>query len=55
MPTATLSFFTYYVLKKPEVLRKLRAELDEVLGGEVPQLSDFNKLPYLTGTSLFQR
>ncbi|KAI0729796.1 cytochrome P450 [Fomitopsis betulina] len=46
--SATLSFFTYYVLKKPEVLRKLRAELDEVLGGEVPQLGDFNKLPYLT-------
>lgn len=48
---ATLSFLTYFVLKKPEVLRKLRAELDEVLGNEPPQLSDLNKLPYLAGAS----
>lgn len=48
---ATLSFLTYFVLKKPEVLRKLRAELDEVLGNEPPLLSDLNKLPYLAGAS----
>ena len=52
-PTATLSFFTYYVLKKPEVLRKLRAELDQVLGDEPPQLTDLNKLPYLAGAPVW--
>ncbi|KZT69908.1 cytochrome P450 [Daedalea quercina L-15889] len=46
--SSTLSFLTYFILKKPEVLRKLRAEVDAVLGDEQPQIGDLNKLPYLT-------
>nr|AJP77023.1 inducible nitric oxide synthase-like protein [Inonotus obliquus] len=43
-----LTFATYYLLKNPSCLQKLREELDEVLGSEDPSLEDLGKLPYLT-------
>ncbi|KAH9922456.1 cytochrome P450 [Fomitopsis serialis] len=46
--SSTLSFLMYFILKKPEVMRKLREEIDEVLGDEPPQIGDLTKLPYLT-------
>lgn len=45
-----MTFMIYYLLKNPEAMRKLRAEIDEVLGGRPVQCEDFSKLPYLTGT-----
>ncbi|CCM04888.1 uncharacterized protein FIBRA_07084 [Fibroporia radiculosa] len=44
---ATLSFTLYYLLKNPEAMRKLRQEVDEVLGDQPPQLQDLSKLTYL--------
>ncbi|KAH9922470.1 cytochrome P450 [Fomitopsis serialis] len=44
----TLSFLTYYLLKHPHVIRKLREEVDEVFGDRPPQVDDLGKLPYLT-------
>ncbi|KAF9812238.1 hypothetical protein IEO21_06278 [Rhodonia placenta] len=46
--SSTLSFATYYILKNPEAARKLREEVDDVLGDQPIQLGDLNKLPYLT-------
>ncbi|KAK7038997.1 hypothetical protein VNI00_010389 [Paramarasmius palmivorus] len=43
-----MSFMTYYLIKNPHVMRKLQAEVDEVLGGQPPQLQDLSKMPYLT-------
>ena len=43
-----LAFATYYLLKNPTCLQKLREELDEVLGAEEPALEDIGKMPYLT-------
>ena len=43
-----LSFFTYEVLKHPDVLFKLRAEIDEVLGDQPITLNDIPKMPYTT-------
>ena len=37
---------TYEVLKHPEVLLKLRTEIDEVLGDRPVSLEDLPKLPY---------
>jgi hypothetical protein len=45
----TLSFLTYYLLKNPDVMRKLRSEIDEVIGTEQPKHEHLSKLPYLTG------
>jgi hypothetical protein len=45
-----LSFALYNLLKHPEAMAKLRAEVDEVLGDHPLQVSDLGKLPYLTGT-----
>lgn len=45
----TLSFMCYYLLKNPESMRRLREEIDEVLGDQEIQLADLNKLPYLIG------
>ncbi|KAJ7771297.1 fatty acid hydroxylase [Mycena maculata] len=42
-----LTFATYHLLKTPEALRKLRAEIDEVLGDRPAQADDFSKMPYL--------
>lgn len=44
-----LSFMVYYLLKNPEALRKLRAEVDTVLGSRPAQVEDFSKMPYLNG------
>lgn len=45
----TLSFVTYYLLKNPNVMRKLVDEIDEVIGDEKPQYEHLSRLPYLTG------
>lgn len=37
---------TYEVLKHPEVLLKLRAEIDEVLGDRLVSLEDLSKMSY---------
>ncbi|KAF7346793.1 Fatty acid hydroxylase [Mycena sanguinolenta] len=42
-----MSFMVYFLLKNPEKMRKLRAEIDEVLGDRPIQYDDFAKLPYL--------
>ena len=43
---AMLTFLTYEVLKRPDVLLKLRAEIDEVLGDQPIALGDVSKMPY---------
>ncbi|KAK0459209.1 fatty acid hydroxylase [Desarmillaria tabescens] len=43
-----MTFTVYYLLKNPDKMRKLRAEIDEVLGGRPLEVEDFDKLPYLT-------
>jgi hypothetical protein len=47
----TLSFITYYLLKYPDVMRKLRNEIDDVIGDGKPQYEHLSKLPYLTGNA----
>ncbi|KAJ6454166.1 fatty acid hydroxylase [Mycena sanguinolenta] len=42
-----MSFMVYFLLKNPEKMRKLRAEIDRVLGDRAIQYEDFAKLPYL--------
>ncbi|KAF7316593.1 Fatty acid hydroxylase [Mycena chlorophos] len=42
-----MTFMVYYLLKNPEKMRKLRAQVDEVLGGRPVQYEDFDKLTYL--------
>ncbi len=44
-----LTFTIYFLLKNPDKMRKLRAEIDEVLGGRPLEVEDFDKLPYLVG------
>lgn len=45
--TANGLTFTFYLLARhPEVAQRLRAELDEVLGGRVPGADDLARLPY---------
>jgi cytochrome P450 len=45
--TAVSLSWTWYLLSEhPEVARKLREELSQVLGGRTPQLEDFPRLPY---------
>lgn len=41
-----LTFLTYELLKHPDVLLKLRAEIDEVLGDQPIALNDISKMPY---------
>ena len=41
-----LTFLTYEILKRPDVLLKLRAEIDEVLGDQPITLTDVSKMPY---------
>ncbi|THH18035.1 hypothetical protein EW146_g2890 [Bondarzewia mesenterica] len=45
--SGTLTFMIYYLLKNPECIRKLREEVDEVVGDQQVQLGDLSKLPYL--------
>jgi cytochrome P450 len=45
--TAVSLSWTWYLLSAhPEIERKLRAELSQVLGGRTPQLEDLPRLPY---------
>ncbi|KAL0949758.1 hypothetical protein HGRIS_009796 [Hohenbuehelia grisea] len=45
--SGTLSFVVYYLLKNPEAMRKLRAEIDSVVGDRPIQYEDLSKLHYL--------
>ena len=47
-----MSFMSYFLIKNPEKMRKLRAEIDEITGGRPPTVEDLNKMHYLTGNSL---
>ncbi|KAJ6460262.1 fatty acid hydroxylase [Mycena sanguinolenta] len=42
-----MTFMVHFLLKNPETMRKLRAQIDEVLGDRPVQYEDFVKLPYL--------
>jgi cytochrome P450 len=42
-----LSFLWYLLAQHPEAAARLRAELDDVLGGRPPTLADLPRLPYL--------
>ncbi|KAJ7620489.1 fatty acid hydroxylase [Mycena polygramma] len=42
-----MTFMVYYLLKNPETMRTLRAQIDEVLGERKVQYEDFAKLTYL--------
>ncbi|KAJ7146594.1 fatty acid hydroxylase [Mycena epipterygia] len=42
-----MTFMVYFLLKHPDKMRKLRAQVDEVLGARPVQYEDFAKLPYL--------
>ncbi|KAJ7128256.1 fatty acid hydroxylase [Mycena filopes] len=43
-----LTFAIYHLLRTPEAMRKVRAEVDAVLGDRPAQVDDLGKLPYLT-------
>ncbi|KAJ7579319.1 fatty acid hydroxylase [Mycena floridula] len=43
-----LSFIIYFLLRNPESLRKLRIEVDTVVGARPLRTEDLSKLPYLT-------
>ena len=47
-----LTFVTYYLLKNPHTLLKLREELDTVVGNEEVRLEHLSKLPYLIGLQI---
>ncbi len=42
-----LSFTTYFLLKNPRVLEKARAEVDAVLGTELPRVEHIGQLKYI--------
>ncbi|EMD34573.1 hypothetical protein CERSUDRAFT_158100 [Gelatoporia subvermispora B] len=42
-----LTFAMYHLIKNPETIRKLREEIDEMIGDRVVSIKDVNKLPYL--------
>ena len=44
-----LSFIMYFLLKNPEAMRKLREEVDTLIGNRAMTVDDVNKLPYLLG------
>lgn len=44
-----LTFITYYLVKNPEAMRKLREEIDTKIGSRPMTTSDVHKLPYLIG------
>ena len=48
-PTGMLSFAIYYLLKNPEAMRKLREEVDTMIGQRAVTVNDVHKLPYLIG------
>ncbi|HEX3242825.1 MAG TPA: cytochrome P450 [Solirubrobacterales bacterium] len=46
--TSTLTFMMYELAKRPDVIEKLVAEQDEVLGGDVPDMEKLEReMPYL--------
>lgn len=47
-----MAFALYYLLKHPEAMRKLRNEVDEVIGHQAPQYKDLttSRMPYLNGS-----
>ncbi|KAJ7808338.1 cytochrome P450 [Mycena olivaceomarginata] len=45
-----MSFMVYFLIKNPQTMRKLRAQIDEVLGSRPVQYEDFANLPYLIET-----
>ena len=47
-----LTFVTYYLLKNPEKLQKLRDEIDTMIGDRPMTIDDVHKLPYLIGKYL---
>ena len=47
-----LTFTLYYLCKTPEAMRKLREEIDEVLGDEPIRLDHIAKLKYTSGRLL---
>nr|BAL05197.1 cytochrome P450 [Phanerodontia chrysosporium] len=42
-----LTFILYYLLKNPEAMRKLREEVDTMIGSRTMTVDDVHKLPYL--------
>lgn len=44
-----LTFITYYLVKNPEAMRKLREEIETKIGNRPMIPADVNKLPYLIG------
>ena len=44
-----LTFATYFILKNPETYRKLREEIDTMVGDRSMTAHDVGKLPYLLG------
>ncbi|KAI5891509.1 cytochrome P450 [Schizophyllum commune H4-8] len=46
--SATMSFAIYYILKNPDVLRKLQTEIYTVVGDQPIQCEDLDHLHYLT-------
>ncbi|KAJ7910393.1 fatty acid hydroxylase [Mycena leptocephala] len=46
--TGMLTFAIYHLLRTPAALRKVRAEVDEVIGNRPAQVEDLSKMPYLT-------
>lgn len=47
-----LTFATYFLLKNPDTLRKMRDQIDEVCGNETITLEHLSRLTYVTGTCL---
>jgi len=47
--SGTMSFTMYYLLKHPEVMEKLRNEVDEIIGDQPAEVRDLNRMPYLHG------
>jgi len=44
-----LSFALYNLLKNPDSMAKLRAEVDDIIGDKPLQVDHLSKLPYLAG------
>jgi cytochrome P450/ubiquinone/menaquinone biosynthesis C-methylase UbiE len=42
----TLTWALYLLSRHPQVLRRLEAEVDQVLGGRLPTLEDMQRMPY---------
>ncbi|KAF5345038.1 hypothetical protein D9758_010421 [Tetrapyrgos nigripes] len=45
--SGTMSFAIYYLLKHPQLLKKLRDEVDEVVGDQPAEVIDLNRMPFL--------